>query len=108
MKSLCFMILWLFVATPAFALTANLSWTDTNTNEDGYKVESAPAVGGTFTALGQVGPNITAFSDASTAAGKCYRVFAFNTIGNGPVSSVACVGAVPANAPGNLVIVITP
>lgn len=97
----------LFLVSDAFALGANLSWQDNSGNEDGFIVESAPNALGTFSVLGKTGANVSTFSDPASAPGKCYRVAAFNLVGQSGYSNVACAATAP-GAPAQLIIVITP
>jgi len=62
----------------------DLTWIDTSTNEDGFKIERAPGTTTTFTEIGSVGPNVTTFSDVSGQPNTqyTYRVRAFNSVGS--------------------------
>jgi hypothetical protein len=76
----------------------NLAWTDTSGNETGFRIERASA-GGAFTAVANVGANVTTFSNTGLAAGTTYqyRVIASNAYGDSPVSNVA-TATTPASA----------
>lgn len=108
-------LLALAVPQPSSAQAANtfkatLTWADNSTDEDGFKIERASSVNGTFTQVGQVAANVVSFVDQPIAAGTtvCYRISAFNVAGTSAPSSVACANSpsVPA-APGTLQIIIT-
>jgi len=62
--------------------TVTLAWTDNSTNETGFHVERGVTVRKTttWTRIATVGPNVTAYTDASLAAGTyTYRVQAFSS-----------------------------
>ena len=67
----------------------NLSWTDTD-NESGFKIEIS-SNGTSFTQIGIVGANVTAYSSTGLSRNKTYyyRVRAFNDGGNGGYSNIA-------------------
>lgn len=88
---------------PVAAHAVTLTWQDNSTDEDGFRVERAPTITGTFTQIGQVGTNVVTFLDSAGVGGNCYRIRAFNTWGNSTYSNVACVGF-PPSAPGGLII----
>ena len=91
-------------------ITVALSWTDNSTNEDGFTIERSGSATGTFAAIGSTVSNVTTFSDPALSPNTqyCYRVYAFNKIGNSAYSNVACATTpgVPA-APGNVVVTVT-
>jgi probable HAF family extracellular repeat protein len=60
-----------------------LTWTDTSSNELGFRVHRAMGTQGSFVLLSQVGANVTTFTDTTVKAGKTYRyrVQAFNAAG---------------------------
>jgi uncharacterized protein YxeA len=105
MKILSLLVALLLFASPAWALQAQLSWTDNSNNESGFKVYRSPDGTAPFVQIGSTAANVASFSDASAAAGNCYEVTAFNAAGESARSNRACVVAVPA-APGNVVVVI--
>jgi serine protease AprX len=72
-------------ATAISASQINLSWTDNSSNETGFEIERCDGSGCTaFTSIGQVGADVTAFSNTGLSAGLTftYRVRAFNTGGS--------------------------
>jgi alpha-tubulin suppressor-like RCC1 family protein len=69
-----------------------LAWTDASNNEDGFKIERAPASGGqagTYAQVGTAGVNAVSFSDSSvtTTVTYYYRIRAFNNIGDSAYSN---------------------
>ena len=68
----------------------NLSWADTSTNEDGFKVERS-LDGTNFTQIVQVLPNTTDYLNTGLFPNKTYyyRVRAYNSGGNSAFSGVA-------------------
>jgi tartrate-resistant acid phosphatase type 5 len=70
----------------------DLKWTDTSSNEDGFKVERCKGAGCTnFAQIAQLGPNVTTYGNSGLTAGTsyAYRVRAFNGIGNSGFSNTA-------------------
>lgn len=66
----------------------NLTWTDTSSNELGFQIEqSLDTI--TFTNIGAVGSNVTAFAATNLSPGIKYyfRVYGFNSAGNSPYSN---------------------
>jgi probable HAF family extracellular repeat protein len=72
-----------------------LTWTDTANNETGFRVQRAYGYSGSFVQIGQVGANVTTFTDATARAGKTYRyrVQAYNSIGSSTWSNVVSIKA---------------
>lgn len=68
----------------------NLAWTDTSTNEDGFRIERSQD-GTTFSVLTNVGANATSFADTglSSSASYWYRIYAYNAGGNSAYASSA-------------------
>ena len=65
-----------------------LSWTDSSTNETGFKIERK-TVTGTFAVVGTTTTDITIFSDTSLTPSTTYiyRVYSYNAAGNSPTYS---------------------
>jgi carboxypeptidase T len=97
-------------ATAASTSQINLAWTDTASNETGYKIERCTGAGcSNFAQIATVGANVTSYSNTGLAASTSYsyRVRATNTAGDSDYSNAAtavtqAAPAVPA-APTNLV-----
>lgn len=67
-----------------------LTWADTSSVESGFRIERSSG-GGAFSQVGQVGANVTTFTNSSLAAGTSYsyRVVAYNATGNSGYSNTA-------------------
>ncbi|HKO15621.1 MAG TPA: fibronectin type III domain-containing protein [Gemmatimonadaceae bacterium] len=81
-------------ATALSSSRVDLAWTDNATNETGFYVERAPdnnGVPGTFTQIGILGSNATAYSDLGLAPTTTYwyRVRSYNASGNSAYTSTA-------------------
>lgn len=76
---------------PALAASIALNWSDTSTNETGFRIERMPA-GGSYSLIASVGSNVKAYSDTSVVAGSsyCYRVRAYNSAGVSSPSNQVC------------------
>jgi hypothetical protein len=105
-------VLFLLIASPAFAQTANLSWTDNSNNEDGFVIERSLNKGAFTVLAAGVGVNVITFSDSTLVADPqvdneyCYRVAAFNTAGQSGYTNTACITVkrtLPAD-PSNLIV----
>jgi titin len=70
-------------ATATSPSTIHLVWTDTSNNEDGFKVERAPAETGPWAQVATPPANATAYDDVGLAASTTfwYRVWAQNAAG---------------------------
>jgi len=83
--------------------TSILSWTETSTNAEGFRLEGS--LGGTtaWSLSGILDATVSSIEDHSFFGflSSCYRVFAFNMIGTSPPSNVACEG--DASAPTNVI-----
>jgi len=82
----------------------NLTWTDTSSTEDGFKIERKTGVGGTYSQIGTVGANVTAFNDTSVAANSTYyyRVRAYKGAANSAYSNEAHATTAVPIAPSSL------
>ena len=76
------------VAADAAQLT--LTWTGNSTNEAGFKIERKTGTGGTFAQIATTGVNATSYVDVGGGTTYCYRVRAFNTVGDSAYSNEAC------------------
>jgi titin len=93
-------------ATPVSSSSIRVQWTDSSTNEDGFRVEQASSVDGPWISGGTAAPNGTSLLlSAASEQRRCYRVLAFNAAGNSVPSTPDCTAA-PA-APTNLIAVPT-
>jgi len=98
MFSLGFVSLLLLAVTPALAAQLTLTWTDTSSNEAGFKIERATGSAGTYGQLAAVGADTTGYVDSTVTAGTtfCYRVRAYNGAGDSAASNPACATPVGA------------
>ena len=86
------------IASAISSFQIGLSWTDTSTNEDGFKIERS-LNGTNFTQIAQVSTNVTNYRNITLFPGKTYfyRVRAYNAGGASTYSAVASA-ATPAPA----------
>ena len=72
--------------------SAALKWSDTSTNEQGFRIERATD-GRTFAVIATVGADAQAFTDTGLKTGKTYtyRVVAYNSAGVSSYSNTAAV-----------------
>lgn len=106
-----FILSFLLIATLAWSASLTLNWTDNSNNEDGFKVERRLGATGTFAQVGSTGVGVTTFADILPDTQRyCYRVQAFNTLGNSGYTNIACgvaiLPTVPAD-PSGLTVTIT-
>ena len=85
------LILLVAWAGQAFAASVTLSWTDSSTDEDGFKVERATDA--TFAVIATVGADVQGYVDSTVVTGGsyCYRVKAYNSAGESSPSNQACI-----------------
>jgi hypothetical protein len=90
-RTLVFLVTLIAAVSEASAASIALNWTDTSTNETGFKIERMPA-GGTYSLLATVGSGVQAYTDSSVPEGSsyCYRVSAYNSYGTSAPSNSAC------------------
>ncbi|MGH7830541.1 MAG: family 16 glycoside hydrolase [Candidatus Binatia bacterium] len=88
----------LFIAAIAWpaeieAGSLRLTWSDTSTNEAGFKVERLN--GSSFSQIGTVGANVTSYTNSGLTSGVtyCYRVRAYSSGGTSAPSNQACGNA---------------
>ena len=98
MRTLYVLLLTLMLATPAWASSNIVSWTDNSNNELNFNIERTTAANVPacqtatgFTALASVGTNVATYTDSAVVEGTtyCYRVNASNTAGTSGFSNVA-------------------
>jgi titin len=97
-------------ATAITGVRIDLAWTDNANDEQGFRVERAPDVGGvpgTFALITSPGANVRTYSNTGLANGTryWYRVRAYNTVGNSAYTNDAnattlAPPAVPTNVQG--------
>lgn len=77
-------------------------WFDQSTNEAGFRVERSINGGASWTTAATTGTDEYYFVEAGLSAEQqaCYRVFAFNSLGDSPPSNTACT--TPPAAPTDL------
>jgi hypothetical protein len=85
----------------------DLAWTDNSYDEDGFKIERAPDVGGAPGAWAQIAivqSNLTAYSDSSVSPSTKYwfRMRAYNSGGNSPYGNQVSLATPPLAAPTSL------
>ena len=98
------------VATAVSSSQINLTWTDSDNTEQGFKIERCTGVGcSDFAQIATVGANVTSYSNTGLTASTnySYRVRAYNAAGDSGYSNTAsaitqAAPALPA-APTNLV-----
>lgn len=96
-------------ATTAIAL----AWTEAGTNQQGFRVQRAPASVGPWTTIQSVGPTILTATDATVTAGQSYsyRIGAYNgwgTAWSGTVTIDVPVPPPPAPDPTPIPVTTTP
>lgn len=69
----------------------DLTWSQTSTNEDGFKIERKTGVGGAYAEIARVGINVVSFSDTPLIASTqyVYRIRAYNDLGDSSYSNEA-------------------
>lgn len=81
-------------ALPASSSIINVSWIDVAVNEEGSRIERSTDGGTSWLAAGTIGWSLGAgwFSDEARSSEQevCYRVIAFNHIGDSPASNMDC------------------
>lgn len=94
-----------FVATAASATQINLSWTDTNLNETGYKIERSPDGSTGWTTITTTAADATSYSNTGLSAGTpyYYRISAVHALGASLFATAnATTPAGGLNPPGSL------
>ena len=96
------------LANTVLAGQINLTWSDTSTNEDGFKIERAPDNAGSPGAWAQVatvGANVTNYNDAGLVPNTTYwyRVRAYNVSGDSDYSNPASAITPPLLGPSALI-----
>src|SRR5262245_34956865 len=75
------------------AAILDLTWADNSNNEDGFEIDRL--VGGLLDATLIVGANLSSYMDSGLSTGVvyCYRLRAFNSVGESSSSNQACATA---------------
>lgn len=107
-----FLLLVLTAATfPGLAAAAvlHLAWEDESDDEDGFKIERKTTPGNAFVQMAVVGADVVAYVDSSVVPGNayCYRVRAFNTVGDSSYSNEACVTDIGDGNPSPVLLTVT-
>ncbi|HXG96371.1 MAG TPA: fibronectin type III domain-containing protein, partial [Gemmatimonadales bacterium] len=80
-------------AVPNGSNAAAVFWQSSSSNESGYRIERSTDDGATWSDAGSAGRGETSFFDFGGLVSEqavCYRVVAFNQIGESPASSADC------------------
>ena len=97
-------------ATAAGSSRINLAWTDSSSNETGFRIERRIGAVGIFVEAAKVNANVTSFADTGLAANLkyFYRIRAFNGSGPSAYSTLASAVTLPESpaAPDNFVTVL--
>ena len=80
----------------------DLDWTDNSDNEDGFEVERAEGAGGAFSQIDVLGAGVTTYVDSALASETeyCYRVRAYNTVGDSDYTAEVCATTLAEPDPG--------
>jgi len=80
------------LAAPVSSTSIQITWNDNSANEDGFLIQRRLGFAGTFNDLTTVGSNIITFTDIGLVPSTvyCYRVLAYNGIGNSEYSNINC------------------
>jgi serine protease len=102
-----FVCLWAGAAS-AGDIRVALNWRDNSNNENGFGIEqSATQDFAVFNQIGVTQQDVATFQTGALTPNQqyCYRVYAFNQVGNSSYSNVACVTtpSLP-NGPSDLII----
>jgi Divergent InlB B-repeat domain len=76
----------------ADAAELSLMWSDNSDNEDGFTIERKVGTSGTYSEIATTGPDVASYVDSTVTNGStyCYRVSAFNAVGESAYSNEAC------------------
>ena len=92
LKALTLLIGLLATYTVANAAQTTLTWTDSSTNEDGFRIERRIGTSGSYLQLASIAANTTTYADLNLANSTtyCYRLLAYNAAGNSAYSNENC------------------
>jgi fibronectin type 3 domain-containing protein len=95
-------------AIPFSSTGISVGWDDASANETGFRIERSENGGATWAIAGSRPANVPGFSENGRTPDQqvCYRVVAFNAVGDSPPSAVGCTA--PPAAPTNLVATTAP
>ena len=79
-------------AAPSSSSSVSVYWSNGSTNQDGFRVERSTDGGTSWVGAGNTGVNETWFGDYALPSEQpvCYRVIAFNHLGDSPPSNRDC------------------
>ena len=82
-----------FCGAETQAARLQLSWTDNSDNEYGFNIERSQGADGTFSAIATQEADVTFYLDTDLlpATAYCYRVLAFNDVGQSEYSNEVCI-----------------
>ena len=94
-RLLFFLLAFCIVTTAGRIATAaqgTLSWNDTSSNEDGFKIERKTGTNGAYAQIAVTAMNTATYLDStlSDSTQYCYRVRAYNTAGDSAFSNESC------------------
>jgi len=89
-------------ATPRGSSVVDLTWVDNSANEEGFRIERSTDGGASWASAGTTLAEETGFTDDGRFSEQqvCYRVIAFNRVGDSPSSNTGCT--TPPAGPTNL------
>ena len=93
-------------ATPSGSSAVSTNWVDNSASETGFRVERSENGGATWVEAGTTSEVQFPDGGRTTEGQVCYRVIAFNALGDSPASNMDCTA--PPAAPTNLVATTAP
>ena len=80
------------LAAPLSSTSIQITWEDNSANEDGFLIQRRLGFAGSWNDLTTVGSDIITFTDIGLvpSTAYCYRVLAYNGIGNSEYSNINC------------------
>ena len=84
-------------ASLASAAKLTLTWVDTSNSENGFRIERRIGTSGSYQQHAEVAANAATYTDLnlSSATTYCYRITAFNSVGNSGYSNENCATTLP-------------
>jgi fibronectin type 3 domain-containing protein len=79
-------------ATPSGSSVVDLTWVDNSANEEGFRLERSTDGGASWASAGTTLAEETGFTEGGRFSEQqvCYRVIAFNRVGESPSSNTGC------------------